>query len=71
MGLYYLYFFSENCTFEIKGLEISLQPSQRENADFTAMSDSFYRSLGSMTTSMELAEECLKGQEQGAEEPVS
>ncbi|XP_066279882.1 autophagy-related protein 2 homolog B-like isoform X2 [Branchiostoma lanceolatum] len=52
---------NDNCTMEIKGLEVTLQPKYRpENSN--SMPGSMMNSIwqGSMTTSMQLAQECLK-----------
>nr|XP_039262248.1 autophagy-related protein 2 homolog A-like [Styela clava] len=59
---------SDNCKVEIKGLEVTLQPKYRTDVDHGNMTDSLYKSLGNMTTSMQLAEGCLKEEEDEAQD---
>nr|XP_004226712.2 autophagy-related protein 2 homolog B-like [Ciona intestinalis] len=55
---------SENCIVEIKGLHIKVAMNHQRPANFADMTDSFYESYGSMSTSMQLAQECFKQQEE-------
>lgn len=52
--------FDDNCEVQIKGLEITLQPKCGSSGDVHDITSSLYRSLSEMTTSMQLAEGCLK-----------
>ena len=55
--------FKESCVVEVRGVRLVIQPKYTPDADITNMTDSFYTSLKNMTTSMQLAQECLNDPE--------
>ena len=55
--------FSESCVIEIRGIRLTIQPKYMAEADLKNMTDSFCNSLKNMTTSMQVAQECLNDPE--------
>ena len=63
--------FSESCIIEIKGIYLTVQPKYIADTDLANMTDSFYNSFKNMTTSMEVAQECMRDVEkQETETPM-
>ena len=60
--------FKESCVIEVKGIRLIVQPKYMPDADLADMTDSLYSSFQNMTTSMQLAQECLNDTEKQGNE---
>ena len=55
--------FNESCIIEVRGIQLTIQPKYVFDTDLANMTDSFCSSFKNMTTSMQVAQECMRDAE--------